>query len=105
MKDSKDTLEKEEDKNHEKYEKYDKDWKDWKDWDNYQWRHWRHKHRRGCRRGPGGGGSAVYGLGFIGAVIFFIGHATTFWGGVLGFFQALVWPAFLVYEALKVLIK
>lgn len=52
-----------------------------------------------------GGGGAVYGLGFIGAAIFFIGNATSFWAGVLGFFQAMVWPAFLVYEALKVLIK
>jgi len=80
------------------------DEKDCKDWDSYQWRRWRHKHHYHGRRG-GGGGSAVYCLGFIGAVIFFIGHATTFWAGVLGFFQALVWPAFLVYEALKVLIK
>ncbi len=60
-------------------------------------------HHHHVRRGPNGG--AVYGLGFIGAAIFFIGHATTFWAGVLGFFQAMVWPAFLVYEALKVLIK
>jgi hypothetical protein len=83
----------------------DKEPEDEKDYDNYyQWRRWRHKHHHHGRR-SGGGGSAVYGLGFIGAVIFFIGHATTFWGGVLGFFQALVWPAFLVYEALKVLIK
>ncbi len=46
-------------------------------------------------------GSAVYGLGFIGAAIYFISQATTFWMGVLGFLKALVWPAFLVYEALK----
>ncbi|MFH1249004.1 MAG: hypothetical protein V1660_02540 [archaeon] len=52
----------------------------------------------GC--GPSG---AVYGLGFIGAAIYFIGKATTFWAGVLGFFKAMVWPAFLVYEALKYL--
>jgi len=52
-----------------------------------------------------GGGSMVYCLGVIGALIYFIGQATTFWAGVLGFFQALVWPAFLVYEALKVLMK
>jgi hypothetical protein len=84
-------------------DKEPEDEKDYKDWDNYQWRRWRHKHHHHGRHG--GGGSAVYGLGFIGAVIFFIGHATTFWAGVLGFFQALVWPAFLVYEALKVLIK
>jgi hypothetical protein len=45
-------------------------------------------------------GGAVYGLGFIGAAIYFISHATGFWMGVLGFLKALVWPAYLVYEAL-----
>jgi len=49
----------------------------------------------GC--GPCGG--AVYGLGFVGAAIYFIGKAATFWAGVLGFLKAIVWPAFLVYEA------
>ncbi len=47
---------------------------------------------------------AVYGLGFIGAAIYFISTATTFWIGILGVLKAIVWPAFLVYEALKVLI-
>ncbi len=50
-----------------------------------------------------GPASAVYGLGFIGAAIFFISQATTFWMGVLGFLKAIVWPAFLVYESLKYL--
>lgn len=50
-----------------------------------------------------GGGSAVYGLGFIGAAIYFIGHSETFWMGVVGFLKALVWPAFLVYQAFEVL--
>ena len=74
-----------------------------KDWDGKDWS--KFKHSRHHHRGRGGGGGAVYGLGFVGALVFFIGHATTFWTGVLGFLQALVWPAFLVYEALKVLIK
>lgn len=51
----------------------------------------------------GGAGDAVYGLGVIGAAIYFISHAATFWLGVLGFLKALVWPAFLVYSALKAL--
>lgn len=51
-----------------------------------------------------GGSSAVYGLGFIGAAIYFIGTATTFWLGALGFLKALVWPVFLVYELLKFLL-
>ena len=45
--------------------------------------------------------NAVYGLGMIGAAVFFISKAATFWVGVLGVLKALVWPAFLVYEAFK----
>ncbi|OYX37530.1 hypothetical protein B7Z00_03230 [Candidatus Saccharibacteria bacterium 32-50-10] len=48
-----------------------------------------------------GGSGAVYGLGVIGAAVYYISIAPDFWMGVLGFLKALVWPAFLVYEALK----
>ncbi len=40
----------------------------------------------------------VYGLGWIGAMIYYISHAASFWGGVIGFLKALVWPVFLVYK-------
>lgn len=53
--------------------------------------------------GNNASGGAVYGLGFIGAAIYFISHAATFWLGVVGFLKAIVWPAILVYNALKVL--
>ena len=53
---------------------------------------------RSC--GPAG---AVYGLGFIGAAVYYISQATSFWMGVLGFLKALVWPAFLVHGLLKFL--
>jgi hypothetical protein len=43
----------------------------------------------------------IYGLGFIGAAIYFISHATGFWVGVLGFLKAIVRPVFLVYEVFK----
>jgi hypothetical protein len=52
-----------------------------------------------------GPASAVYGLGFIGAAIYFIGHAATFWMGVLGFLKAIVWPAIMVYQAFGFLAK
>ncbi len=45
--------------------------------------------------------SAVYGVGIIGAAVYYISTATSFGLGLLGFLKALVWPAFLVYEALK----
>lgn len=48
---------------------------------------------------------AVYGLGFIGAAVYFISTATTFWVGVLGILKAIVWPALLIYEAFKFLAK
>lgn len=46
-------------------------------------------------------GGAVYGLGFIGAAIYFISTAATFWMGVLGLLKAIIWPVFLVYEAMR----
>lgn len=50
---------------------------------------------------PGGAGGAVYGLGLIGALVYYIQHGHGFWGVVLGILKALVWPAFLVYDALR----
>ena len=50
-----------------------------------------------------GGSDSVYGLGMIGAWIYYIGRATSPRLRVLGFFKGLVWPAMLVYEMLKFL--
>ena len=44
--------------------------------------------------------SAVYGLGFVGAAVYYIVNATSFWMGVLGLLKAVVWPAFVVYKLL-----
>ena len=51
----------------------------------------------------GGSSNAVYGLGMIGAWVYYIGRATTNQERVQGFFKGLFWPAFLVYELLKFL--
>ena len=48
-------------------------------------------------------GGAVYGLGFIGAAIYYISTSNSFWIGVLGILKAIVWPAFLVYDLLRFL--
>jgi len=52
-----------------------------------------HKHMQ-CK------GGAIYGLGFIGALIFYIQTATSFGMGVLGVLKAIVWPAMLVFKLL-----
>lgn len=50
-----------------------------------------------------GASSAVYGLGFIGALVYYVQHSSTLWMGALGFFKALVWPALLAYKLLELL--
>ncbi len=55
------------------------------------------------RKMSSGSSSAVYGLGFVGALIYFIQHATGFWIGVLGILKAMVWPAILIYKLLEFL--
>lgn len=56
-------------------------------------------------KSAGAPSGAVYGLGFIGAAIYYISIATNFWTGVLGFLKAIIWPVFLVLEALKFFAK
>ena len=56
-----------------------------------------------CNMDNCGGGGAFYFIGGVGAAIYYIYTATSFWAGVLGFFKAIVWPAFMVFEALKLL--
>ncbi len=48
-----------------------------------------------------GASEAVYGMGLIGAWVYYIGHATTLGMGLLGVLKGIFWPAMLVYEALK----
>lgn len=45
--------------------------------------------------------NCIYGVGFIGAAVYFISTASGFWLGVVGFLKAMVWPAFLVFEAFQ----
>ncbi|RPI20595.1 MAG: hypothetical protein EHM57_07765 [Actinobacteria bacterium] len=59
--------------------------------------------KRGRPSAPCGGGGAVYGLGLIGAFVWFWQQADGFGEHVVGTLKAFVWPAFLVYEAFKAL--
>lgn len=47
-----------------------------------------------------GTSGAVYGVGLIGALVFYIKAATSFGSGALGVLKALVWPAIMVYKLL-----
>lgn len=50
-----------------------------------------------------GTSGGVYGLAFIGSLVYFLHNATTFWSVVLAVLKSLVWPAVLVYNLLKFL--
>ena len=47
--------------------------------------------------------SSLYGMAFLGAAIYFIQHATSFWDGAFGFIKAIFWPAVLMYKLLEFL--
>lgn len=54
-------------------------------------------HGKGGAAASGG----IYGLGFLAAAIYYIGHAASFGAGLLGFLKALVWPVFVVYKLME----
>ena len=60
------------------------------------------KERRKSSSGSGGG-NPVYGLGFIGALVWNWQQATTPRDRTLAVLKSMAWPAFLVYAAFRVL--
>ncbi|MFZ6034742.1 MAG: hypothetical protein ACOYUB_01150 [Patescibacteria group bacterium] len=50
-----------------------------------------------------GTGEAIYGLGLIGAAVYYVQHATTFWEGLLGIGKAVFWPAMVLHKVLTLL--
>jgi hypothetical protein len=48
-------------------------------------------------------GDAVYGLGFIGAVVYFIQHSHSLGEGIMAILKAIVWPALVVFKLLSFL--
>jgi hypothetical protein len=53
-----------------------------------------------CTPAASGG---IYGLAFIGAAIYYLQQAETFWLGVLGVLKAIIWPAMLIYKLFEFL--
>ncbi len=45
----------------------------------------------------------IYGMAVIGAAVYYVQHAATFWAGVVGIFKAIFWPGVLMYKLLTFL--
>ena len=56
-----------------------------------------------ARGGRSSSGEAVYGLGMVGALVYFLGTAATGRDRILGVGKAIVWPALLVNRAFRTL--
>lgn len=56
-----------------------------------------------CNRGTDDISGFAYFLGVIGAMAYYVSTASSFWMGALGMLKALVWPAFLVFELMRML--
>lgn len=61
------------------------------------------EHQKPAVTYSGGGVDAVYGIGLIGAWVYYFKRAATTQDRIRAFFKGLVWPAFLVYDLLKFL--
>ena len=44
------------------------------------------------------GGSAIYGIGGIGALVYYLQNADSFSGVLIGILKSIVWPAFLTHR-------
>jgi len=58
---------------------------------------------KGWKKPSSGGCGGAYGIGLVGALFYYLPQATGVWSAIVLFLKSLVWPAFLVYEALKFL--
>lgn len=47
--------------------------------------------------------NAIYGLGFLGAAVYYFQHAQSFSEGLFGLLKAILWPAFMIYRVIEVL--
>jgi hypothetical protein len=52
----------------------------------------------GNRTSAGAGSGAVYGLGVLGAWVYFWQQADAFWEYAYAVLQGVFWPAYMVYE-------
>ena len=62
----------------------------------YVFKHGKH-HHSSCNCGQS---SALYGLGVIGALFYFLQNAATFTAVMIGIFKSFFWPAFIIFRVL-----
>lgn len=61
-------------------------------------KHWGKNKKMNSNSGTGG---ALYGIGLIGALVYWMKAAIGFGAVVTGILKALVWPAYIVYKLLE----
>ena len=62
-----------------------------------------HEHKKTRGKNYHGISGGIYGMAFLGALIYYLQHATSFWTVVLGILKAIFWPAVLMYKVIELL--
>lgn len=66
---------------------------------NYEnWKEWNKTKKMNSNHGTSG---ALYFVGFVGALVYWMQAAAGFGAIITGFLKALVWPAYIVYKLLE----
>ncbi|MCA9332723.1 hypothetical protein KDA00_02515 [Candidatus Saccharibacteria bacterium] len=67
-----------------------------------EWKKWNKDKKKEKNSGSTeGGGSALYFIGFIGSLVYWMQAATGFGSVISGILKSLVWPAYIVYKLLE----
>lgn len=56
-----------------------------------------------CCGGHGSASDGLYGIGVVGAAVYFVQSAVGFWPIVIAVVKAFFWPAFVVFKVLSTL--
>ena len=68
--------------------------------DSDEWKEWSNKHKKSSTANHGTSG-ALYFVGFIGSLVYWLQAAVGFGAVITAFLKSLVWPAYIVYKLLE----
>lgn len=62
-----------------------------------------HEHKKKNKVKCNGISGGIYGMAFLGALVYYLQHATSFGTVVWGILKAIFWPAVIIYKVLEIL--
>lgn len=66
-----------------------------------KWKEWTKECGKNSKSAQHGTAGALYFVGFIGSMVYWMQAATNFGAVITGFLKSMVWPAYIVYKLLE----